>query len=98
MMLVLEQLPPAYSIDAEDRLTRLYDDLSTSQGDDGRFVAETLRQALVHWFDRAQWLLDGPANDDLELQPIQLRKFGTMRVTYRPGGRLRALPYDFGDE
>lgn len=98
MMLVLEYSPPAYSLPAEDRLARLYDELSTSQGDDGRLVAETLRQALVHWFDRAQWLLDVPVNDDLELQPIQLRTVGTMRVTYRPGSRLRALPYDFGDE
>jgi hypothetical protein len=97
-MIVLEHFSLLSAIPSENRFTRMVDDLSTSQGDDGRRVAESLRNVLVHWFDRAQCLLDVPADEGLELQAAQLRSAGTMRVRYRPGGRLRVSPYDFGDE
>jgi hypothetical protein len=98
MMLMLAHSPPPHAIHAENRFARMVNDLSISQGDDGRRIAEGLREALVHWFDRAECLLEIAATDDLELQAVQLRKAGTVRVRYRPGGRLRVAPYAFDDE
>jgi hypothetical protein len=98
MMLMVDHSPAPSTIHAEDRFARMVEDLSTSQGDDGRRVAEGLRNVLVHWFDRAQCLVDTPASEALEFQAVQLRSAGTMRVRYRPGGRLRVAPYEFDDE
>jgi hypothetical protein len=98
MMLIVGHSSILSTIPAESRFVHMADALSTSQGDDGRRVADSLRNVLSHWFDRATCLVDTTAIEGTEFHPIQLRSVGAIRVRYRPGVRLRLSPYKFDDE
>jgi len=86
--------PPAYVVSVEDCLA----DRAASQGADGRIVEESIRQALEHYHDRVQWLIEAEADEELQLSPVRLPNIGSMRVTFRHGSGLRVAPYNFDDE
>lgn len=67
--------------------------LPQAQGAEGRGIQASAKEAVMHWQSRPSYALAANEADAYSYESPPLRIIGTVRVKYRPIGRLPPSPY-----
>ena len=95
MPLMLD-LPP--NRPTEVRTLEAIEESPSPIGAEGLEVHAQYQRVMRHWFDRSQADVPAPADEDLGYRHVPLKTVGTIRVRFKPAGRLTPRQFMSGND